>query len=102
MYNPQSVMVSKKKWDALTKDEQEILTSTLVEATKWQRENSRKNLSENSLATLRKSMTVSTLPPEELTKIRAKLKPVIDKFAVNVGPELVKELQDALEKSRAK
>jgi tripartite ATP-independent transporter DctP family solute receptor len=101
MYNPQSVLASKKKWDALTKDEQDILSSTLIEATKWQRDNSRK-LSENSLATLRKSMTVTTLPPEELAKIRAKLKPVIDKFAVNVGPELVKELQDALDKGRAK
>jgi tripartite ATP-independent transporter DctP family solute receptor len=99
MYNPQSLLASKKRWDALTKDEQEILTSTLVEATRWQRENSRK-LSENSLASLRKAMTVTTLPPEELTKIRAKLKPVIDKFAVNVGPELVKELQDALDKGR--
>lgn len=25
MYNPQSLIASKKKWDALTKDEQEIL-----------------------------------------------------------------------------
>ncbi|MDR1936623.1 MAG: TRAP transporter substrate-binding protein [Candidatus Accumulibacter sp.] len=102
MYNPQSVLASKKKWDALTQDEQDILTSTLVEATQWQRENSRRNLSQKSLTNLKKSMTVSTLPPEEVAKIRARLKPVIDKFGANVGPELVKELQDALDKGRAK
>ncbi|GHU28842.1 ABC transporter substrate-binding protein [Betaproteobacteria bacterium] len=101
MYNPQSLLVSKKKWDSLTKDEQEILSSTLVEATRWQRENSRK-LGEDSLANLKKTMTISTLPPEELTKIRAKLKPVIDKFGADVGTELVKELQDALDKGRGK
>jgi tripartite ATP-independent transporter DctP family solute receptor len=101
MYNPQSVLANKQKWDALTKDEKEILTSTLVEATRWQRDNSRK-LGEDSLVNLKKSMTVSTLPPEELVKIRAKLKPVIDKFGADVGPELVKELQAALDQQRAK
>ena len=101
MYNPQSVLASKKKWDSLTKDEQDILTSTLDEATKWQRENSRR-LAEDSLGNLKKTMTVTVLPPEEIAKIRAKVKPVIDKFAAAVGPELVKELQAELEKGRRK
>jgi tripartite ATP-independent transporter DctP family solute receptor len=101
MFNPQSVLISKKKWDSLNQDEKDVLTSTLVEATKWQRENSRK-LGEDSLANLQKSMTVSVLPPEELVKIRAKLKPVIEKFGADVGLDLVKELQDALEQQRAK
>jgi tripartite ATP-independent transporter DctP family solute receptor len=99
MYNPQSVLISKKKWDALNQDEKNILTSTLVEATKWQREDTRKH-SEESLARLKKTMDVGTLPPEELAKIRAKLKPVIDKFGADVGPALVKELQDVLDKGR--
>ena len=101
IYNPQSVLASKKKWDALTKDEQAVLASTLAEATKWQRENSRK-LAENSLANLKKTMTVTELPAEEIAKIRVKIKPVIDKFSANVGPELVKELQAELEKGRKK
>ena len=101
IYNPQSVLASKKKFDALTKDEQALLMSTLAEATKWQRENSRK-LAEDSLANLKKTMQVTTLSPEELAKIRAKIKPVIDKFAANVGPDLVKELQTELEKGRKK
>ena len=101
MYNPQSVLASKKKWDSLSKDEQDILTSTLDEATKWQRENSRK-LAEDSLGNLKKTMTVTVLPAEEIAKIRTKVKPVIDKFAAAVGPELVKELQAELEKGRRK
>ena len=101
IYNPQSLLASKKKWDALTRDEQAILTSTAVEATKWQRENARK-MSDESLATLKKTMTVTVLPAEEIGKIRAKIKPVIDKFSQNVGPELVTQLQTELEKGRKK
>ena len=101
MYNPQSVLASKKKWDALTKDEKDVLTSTMLEATKWQRENSRK-LADELLTNLKKSMTVNVLSAEELTKIRTKIKPVIEKFSASVGPELVKELQAELEKGRKK
>ena len=60
MYNPQSVLASKKKWDALTRDEQAILVSAAAEATKWQRETARK-LSDESLATLKKTMTVTLI-----------------------------------------
>jgi len=99
MYNPQSVIASKKKWDALTKDEQEILISTVAEATLWQRQNARA-MAGKSLENLKKTMEVSELPPEEIAKIREKLKPVIEKYSVNVGAELVKELQAELDKVR--
>jgi tripartite ATP-independent transporter DctP family solute receptor len=101
IYNPQSVLASKKKWDALTKDEQAMLMSTMAEATKWQRDNSRK-LAEDSLANLKKTMTVTTLSAEELAKIRTKIKPVIDKFSATVGAEVVQQLQTELEKGRKK
>jgi TRAP-type C4-dicarboxylate transport system substrate-binding protein len=95
------VLASKKKWDSLTRDEQAILTSTIAEATAWQRQNAR-SLAEQSLATLKKTMQVNVLPSEEIAKIRAKIKPVIDKFSASVGPELVAQLQGELEKGRKK
>jgi tripartite ATP-independent transporter DctP family solute receptor len=101
LYNPQSLLASKKRWDALTKDEQEMLMSTAIEARDWQRVNSRA-MAETSLVSLKKTMQVSVLPPEEIAKIRTKLKPVIEKYSANVGPELVKELQSELEKARKK
>jgi tripartite ATP-independent transporter DctP family solute receptor len=101
IYNPQSLLASKKKWDALTKDEQNLLLSTAAEATKWQRENSRK-LAEESLTTLKKTMQVNVLSSEEIAKIRTKIKPVIDKFSASVGPELVTQLQTELKKGRTK
>ena len=101
IYNPQSLIASKTKWDALTKDEQDVLMSTAVEARDWERKNSRA-MAETSLASLKKTMQVSVLPPAEIAKIRTKIKPVIEKYSTNVGPELVKELQADLDKVRAK
>ena len=101
IYNPQSLIASKTKWDALTKDEQDVLMSTAVEARDWERKNSRA-MAETSLASLKKTMQVSVLPPAEIAKIRTKIKPVIEKYSANVGPELVKDLQSELEKIRAK
>ena len=99
IYNPQSLLASKKTWDKLTKDEQDILSSTAIEAQKFERQLARDS-SEASLANLKKTMQVSVLPPEEVAKIRAKIKPVIDKFSTSVGPELVKQLQTELDKGR--
>ena len=101
IYNPQSLLASKKKWDALSKDEQAILMSTAIEARTWQRQNTRA-MAETSLANLKKTMQVSVLSPEELATIRARIKPVIDKYSASVGPELVKELQAELDKGRRK
>ena len=47
-------------------------------------------------------MQVSVLPPEEVAKIRAKIKPVIDKFSASAGPEMVQQLQAELERGRKK
>jgi tripartite ATP-independent transporter DctP family solute receptor len=99
-YGLQSVLINKQKWDSLTNDERELMTSTLVEATRWQRENSRK-LSEESLANLKKTMTVMALLPEELVKFRERLKPVVERFSVDVGLDLFRNFQMKLEQERA-
>jgi TRAP-type C4-dicarboxylate transport system substrate-binding protein len=52
--------------------------------------------------TLKKNgMQVSTFSPTELAKLRDKLRPVTAKYGVNVGQDLVKELQADLEKARS-
>jgi len=47
-------------------------------------------------------MTVSEFSPEELSKIRDKLKPVIDKYASSVGAEAVTQLYSEIGKIRGK
>jgi hypothetical protein len=46
-------------------------------------------------------MTVTKLPPEEIARFREKTKPVADKFAASANPDLVKALNDTIQRVRA-
>lgn len=100
IYNPQSLLASKKTWDKLTKEEQDIITAAAIEARDYQRKLSRE-AEQKALDILKKNMTVSDFPPEELSKIRAKLKPVVDKYAANIGADVVSQLYAEIGKARA-
>jgi TRAP-type transport system periplasmic protein len=101
IFNPQSVLMSKKTWDRLSKDEQAIITAAAKEATTYQRQFTRE-ASDKALVELKKTMEVSELPPAELAKIRDKVKPVVDKYTADVGADLVKQLYAEIDKVRGK
>jgi len=101
VYNPQSVLISKKTWDRLNKDEQDVLMAAAKEAQTYQRKLSRE-AQDQALATLKKTMQVNEIPPAELAKIRTKVKPVVDKYSAEVGPDLVKQLYAEIDKVRGK
>lgn len=101
IYNPQSLLVSKKSWDKLTKEEQDIIASAAVEARDYQRKLSR-DAEQTALTTLRRTMSVSEFSPEELSKIRAKLKPVVDKYSASIGADAVMQLYAEIGKARVK
>ncbi|MEO7161156.1 MAG: TRAP transporter substrate-binding protein [Polaromonas sp.] len=100
VYNPQSVIISKKFWDTLSVSEKKIISDAAVESTKVQRQAAR-DASGTALEVLKKSgMQVTELPPAERDKLREKMRPVISKYAVTVGQDTVKDLQDELAKAR--
>jgi TRAP-type C4-dicarboxylate transport system substrate-binding protein len=101
LYNPQSVLMSKKTWDKMSKQEQDIIVAAAKEATAYQRQVSRE-ASEKALADLRKTMEVTTIPPAEMAKIRAKVKPVVEKYTADVGADLVKQAEAEIAKVRGK
>jgi TRAP-type transport system periplasmic protein len=101
IYNPQTMMISKKTWDRLNKDEQDILLSAAKEAQAYQRQVSR-DAQDVALANLKKTMEYTELPPAETAKIRAKLKPVIDKYSANVGTDFAKQVYAEIDKVRGK
>ncbi|WP_153112077.1 TRAP transporter substrate-binding protein [Propionivibrio limicola] len=100
MYNPQSFFMSKKTWDKLNADEQKVVMEAAKEATVWQRQFSR-DTQAKALVNLKKTSEVNDVPAAEIAKLRAKVKPVIDKFATSIGPEFVKEFLAEIEKVRA-
>jgi TRAP-type transport system periplasmic protein len=101
IYNPQTMAISKKTWDRLNKDEQDILVAAAKEAQTFQRKLSR-DAQDVALGNLKKTMEYTELPPAEVAKVRAKLKPVIDKYSANVGPDFAKQVYTEIDKVRGK
>ena len=100
IYNPQTMMISKKTWDRLNKDEQQILLDAAKESQVFQRQISR-DAQGKALDILKTKMEYNELPPAEIAKIRTKLKPVIEKYSANVGADFSKQVFAEIEKVRA-
>lgn len=100
VYNPQSVIISKKVWDTFSADERKIVVEAAREAARYERQVSRQQ-SETALAELKKAgMQVAELPAAEMAKLREKMKPVIEKNTASVGAETVAALNTELAKLR--
>jgi tripartite ATP-independent transporter DctP family solute receptor len=98
-YNPQSVIFSKKVWDSLSAAEKKIIDDSADAATKNQRMQSRAALAANLELLKKNGMIVSQFSAAEVSKLRDKMKPVIDKHSAAVGP-VVAEVQAELAKLR--
>jgi len=102
VYSPWIVLVSKKWWDGLSKDEQKVLTDAAQASRDFERKDTRDEAAK-ALAELKaKGMQVNELPPTETARMRDKLTQVNAGIAANIGPDLWKEAQADLDKLRAK
>jgi tripartite ATP-independent transporter DctP family solute receptor len=100
MYNPLLVLFSKKIWDQLSNDERKILLDAANEAKPYQRERSRE-MDVKAIDTVKsKGMIVTEFPPQEIARMREKVKPVTEKYEKEAGEALVKELYAEIEKVR--
>lgn len=100
IYNPQSVLISKRTWDKLSAEEKKIIQDAASEATAYQRKVSREKTAE-ALESLKKAgMQVNEVSPEEIKRMREKVKPVLDKYAKEVGEPLVAEVNAEIAKKR--
>ncbi|MEJ8837910.1 TRAP transporter substrate-binding protein [Ramlibacter sp. AN1133] len=100
VYSPWIVLVSKKWWDGLSKDEQKVLADAARASRDFERKDTREE-GAKALADLKaKGMQINELPPAEAGRMRDKLTKVNASIATNVGMDLWKETQDALGKVR--
>ena len=101
VYTPVAMVASKKFWDTLSPADKAGVQKAAVEAGLLQR----KLLDEGNADVVGKfkaaGVTVSAMPPAELARIQAKVKPVVDKFAPQIGEEFVKGFYAEIEKARA-
>ena len=102
VYSPWIVLVSKKWWDGLSKDEQKVL----MDAAQVSRDVERKDTREEAgkaLADLKaKGMQINELSPAESARMRDKLTRVNASIAANVGMDLWNETQAELGKILAR
>jgi tripartite ATP-independent transporter DctP family solute receptor len=102
VYAPWIVLVSKKYWDGLSKDERAVLMKAAVISRDFERKDTRDEAA-RALAELKiKGMQVNELSPAEATRMRDRLTKVNASVAANVGMELWNETQAELTKIRAK
>lgn len=96
IYNAQSMLVAKKTWDDMSAEEKKIIQDAANEAGLFQRKTSRDAMA-GALDALKKAgMQHNALADAEMARIREAVKPVIAKYAKEVGEDLVKEMTDAL------
>jgi tripartite ATP-independent transporter DctP family solute receptor len=101
MYNPQSVIFSKKVWETLSTDEKKLLQESIDEAREYQRQISRERNAAGVAELKAKGMQINELPAAELAKMKQKAQPVVDKYTAQIGEPLVKEMYAEVEKARA-
>jgi TRAP-type transport system periplasmic protein len=101
VYSPWIVLVSKKYWDALSKDEQKVLMDAAKKSRDFEREDTRAEAGK-ALADLKaKGMQINELSPTEANRMRDKLTQINATIATNVGMDLWKDTQAAVAKARA-
>jgi len=100
IYGAVVVIVSKRFWDQLSGDERQVLKSSCEEARDYERAVSRE-MSPKSLAELKqKGMVFTDIAPDEMARMRAKVKPVVEKYAKEIGETLMAKAQVEIEKAK--
>lgn len=102
IYNPMVVVGSKKLWDSMSADERKIITDSMRDARGYQRKLNREK-EDFFVSEMKKAgMTVDELPATEAQKMKAMMKPVIDKYAKEVGVEYVTHVYAEMDRIKAK
>ena len=101
VYTPMALVASKKFWDGLSAGDKEGIQKAAEEAKILQAQ----LLDEGDKEVIKKfgdaGVKVDAVPPAELAKIQEKVKPVVAKFAPQIGEEFIKGFYAEIEKARA-
>jgi TRAP-type transport system periplasmic protein len=101
-YNPLVVIFSKQRWDKLTPAERTIIQEAASEAGAYERKVSREANEKSADSLARKGMTLNAVAPQEITRMRDKVKPVTDKYLKEGGEALAGEMMAEINKVRAR
>ena len=102
VYAPWIVLVSKKWWDQLSKDEQKILSDAAKLSRDFERKDTREEAAKAVADLKAKGMQINELPPAEAARMRDKLTRVYASIGADIGMDLWNEAQAELSKIRGK
>jgi TRAP-type transport system periplasmic protein len=100
IYNSQLLLASKKFWDSLSDEEKTIFQDAANETRDYQRKVAREMDAKSREALLKSGMQINDISPEEIARMRDKIKPVIEKYSAQVGEDLTKQFYAEIEKVR--
>ena len=99
IYSVWALLISKKFWDKLSPDEQKLITEAANEATAFERKTIRA-FDATALEEIKaKGIQVTTLPDEEIAKLREITKPVSAKYTQEFGQAGANEMMAELGRS---
>ena len=101
VYTPSALVVSKKFWTSLTDADRAGIRKAATEVGQLQRTLLEGGDSETVKKFQAAGVQVNELPPAELAKIREAVKPVVAKFAPQIGEDFVKGFYAEIDKARA-
>ncbi|THG80578.1 TRAP transporter substrate-binding protein [Pseudomonas sp. A-1] len=101
IYNPQSFVIGQKTWQKLSNDEQALIREAASEAQNYQREITEKAQSAALDKLKQGGIAANEIAPAEIDRFREKVKPVVEQFAKDLDPALVKAMYESIDKVRA-
>jgi tripartite ATP-independent transporter DctP family solute receptor len=103
--DPLIFAASRETWEALDKIDREIISKAAREAARWQKKAAREGLEDSSasLDILKKNgMETTLLTPAQFQAFKDRTKPVYDKWANDIGIDLVRAAERAVQSVEAK
>lgn len=95
IYNASPFLISKKFWDTLSDQEKEMVTKAAEEAKQYQRQLNQEETKQAEEYLANNGMVVTELSAEEKQRFVEKVQPVYEKYAAQLGEDLVKRLMEA-------
>ena len=101
VYTPVALVVSKKFWDGLSDADKQGVQKAADEAKILQRQLLEAGDKEVIAKFGQAGVKVDAVAPADLAKIQDKVKPVVTKFAPQIGEDFIKEFYAEIDKARA-
>lgn len=95
-YTPYVLIISKKTWDSLSKDDQKLIQDAADTAKVYQRQVNRQLDSEYLQKMKDNGAQVNELSPEAIAQMKDMAKPVYEKFAGDIGQDRLNAILDEL------